>query len=349
MNKSQARTSTQKVFTENAKLSPSAKINLYEIDITELAQWMNIVTDGEISSDPDANVIRLHNNFKLFSKNIIWQGNTYIAAPLKEEGFELNSTGTAPTPKISVSIEENSGLEPVLGKLRNKINKVNGLIGAKFTKRATFIKHLDAANFHDIGFPVDYDEDPNAYFPDEIFYFERKTAESKNIIEFQLSTLLDLKNLKLPSRLVSASRCQFCYRGAGCLYEYNSRRTAIHGTASESTLPSTAPSAANDKNEKILDILNGLAGYTQFTSLKDRGKWEKGITYNIGDQIHIIRNNLRYYFIAKQNALNVDPPHPDFWIADICSKSIAGCNLRWGQKGTGYLRTSAFVSVNKVQ
>lgn len=346
MNKSQSQTSVQKVYSESSKLNPSTKITFFEIDITDLALDMSIVTDGEVSSDPDGNIIRLHNNYKLFSKNLVWQGNVYNVAPIAEDGFEINSVGKAPTPKISISIEENSGAEPILGKLRNKIDDINGLIGAKLTKKTTFLKHLDSENFLDMGFPQDYDEDSNAHFPDEVFYFERKTKESKNVIEFELSSLLDFKNTKLPNRIVSANRCPFCYRGAGCLYEYNSRRvTAEHGNTSESTLPDAAPSVANDRDERILDILKNLSGYTTYTSIKDRGKWQKGITYSMGDQVYIIRGNIKYYFVAKQSALDKAPPSKDFWIADNCSKSIKGCNLRWGGKNFGYLRYGGFPSV----
>lgn len=347
MNKSEAQESIKKITSESHKLDPSCKVIFYEIDITDLALDLSIVTDGEVSSNPNSNIIRLHNNYKLFSKNITWQGNTYIVAPIQEEGFEVSSTGTLPSPKISISIEENSGAEPILGKLRNKIDEINGLIGAKLTRKSTFVKYLDSDNFIDIDPPENFDPDPNAYFPDDIFYFNQKTRESKSVIEFELKSILDLRQLKLPNRIVSANQCPFMYRGAGCLYEYNARRnTAQHGTTSESTLPLSAPSIANDKNEKVLDVLKNKTGYTSQTSIKDRGKWRKGITYSLGDQVYITKGTINYYFVCIVENTNNAPPNKTYWFSDVCAKDLKGCGLRWKNKGQGLLRFGGFPSVN---
>lgn len=348
MNKSQAQTSIKKLNTESAKLNPSAVVVFYEIDITDLALDMSIVTDGEVSSLPNDNIIRLHNNFKLFSKSLNWQGNEYIVAPLEEEGFEVNSSGTIPEPKIRVSIEGNSGMEPILAKLKDKINKINGLIGAKLTRKSTFVKYLDADNFIEDEPPAGFDPDPNVHFPDSIFYFEKKSHESKNIIEFELSSLIDLNNLKLPNRIVSSTQCPFAYRGAGCMYEYKSRRVVNeHGTIAEADLPNSAPPVANDRDEKILDILKNQTGHTSYTSLKDRGEWQSGLTYNLGDTVFIQKRNIKYYFVCKVSNTNQAPPNGTYWIFDMCGKKVSSCNMRWGNKGSGFLRYGGFASVNR--
>lgn len=349
MNKSEAQSSILKLNTENNKLNPSVKIIFYEIDLTDLALDLSIITNGEVNSNPDSNIIRLHNNFKLFSKNLIWQGKTYHVAPIQEEGFEVNSTGTAPTPKLSISVEDDSGAEPVLAKIKTKIRDLNGLIGAKLTRKSTFVKYLDSENFIEIEPPEDFDPDPNAHFPDDVFYFDRKSKESKNIIEYEFSSLLDLKSAKLPNRIVSATKCPFQYRGAGCLYEYKSRRvTSQHGNILESTLPEVAVSVANDKNERIMDILKNQTGFTSTTTITDRGQWQKNVTYSLADQVYIPKNGIKYYFVCKKSNTNISPPNQTYWITDSCAKDPTGCGLRWRLKGTGFLRTGAFVSASRI-
>lgn len=349
MNKSEAQQSIKKINNESGKLNPSAKIIFYEIDATDLALDLSIVTDGEVNSDPNSNILRFHNNYKLFSKNLIWQGDIYNVAPIAEDGFEINSTGTSPQPKLSISIEENSGLEPLLGKLRNKIDQLNGLVGAKVTRKSTFVKYLDGQNFIDILPPEDFDPDPNAYFPDDVFYIDRKSKDSKNIIELELTSLIDLKGLKLPNSIVSATKCRFNYRGAGCLYEYNSRRNVHqHGSTSESKLPNSAISVTNDRNELITDILKNKTGHTATTSIKDRGEWKKGLTYNLGDQVFITKSNINYYFVCSADALNIPPPNSTYWIADQCSGTTRGCQFRWGRINQGFLRIGSFAGTDKI-
>ena len=50
------------------------------------------------------------------------------------------------------------------------------------------------------------------------------------------------------------------------------------------------------------------------------------------------KNNIKYYFIARQDipsrtTTEFAPPNPDYWVADLCSKTLEGCKLRWGQNG----------------
>ena len=68
------------------------------------------------------------------------------------------------------------------------------------------------------------------------------------------------------------------------------------------------------------------------------GVWKKGNTYTKGDCIYMEKNNIKYYFIARQDipsrtTTEFAPPNPDYWVADLCSKTLEGCKLRWGQNG----------------
>src|SRR5574343_15244 len=98
MTPTQAQTSLKNYNTESFNLTPTTIIELFEIDISVLFD------DQENIGNVSTSVFRFHNNLKLTQNNIIWRGNIYIAAPIKTEGFEYNSQGTIPTPKISLSV-----------------------------------------------------------------------------------------------------------------------------------------------------------------------------------------------------------------------------------------------------
>jgi len=89
------------------------------------------------------------------------------------------------------------------------------LLGAKVTRKRTMQKYLDAVNF-DAG--VNPNADPTAEFPDDIYYIERKTGESKTVVEFELSASFDVQGVRLPRRQIIQNICPWKYRGAECGY-----------------------------------------------------------------------------------------------------------------------------------
>jgi lambda family phage minor tail protein L len=76
------------------------------------------------------------------------------------------------------------------------------------------LKYLDAANFP-AGNPT---ADPDAEFPLDIFYVDRKGAESNEIVEFELAPAFDLTNVMIPKRQIIQNMCVWKYRGAECGY-----------------------------------------------------------------------------------------------------------------------------------
>ena len=66
--------------------------------IVELFDFeLNTAQHGETT------VHRFTNTKNELGANIVWQGNTYTAIPLKAEGYEASGQGTLPRPNISVS------------------------------------------------------------------------------------------------------------------------------------------------------------------------------------------------------------------------------------------------------
>ncbi|WP_285301982.1 phage minor tail protein L, partial [Stenotrophomonas maltophilia group sp. Smal13] len=64
--------------------------------------------------------------------------------------------------------------------------------------------------------------DPNEHFLDEIWFIERKVAETKEVVEFELTTAIDLNGEQLPGRQIISGVCGWLirggYRGPFCGY-----------------------------------------------------------------------------------------------------------------------------------
>lgn len=64
--------------------------------------------------------------------------------------------------------------------------------------------------------------DSNEHFEDEIWFIERKVAETKEMVEFELATAIDLNGEVLPGRQIMSNVCTWLlrggYRGPYCSY-----------------------------------------------------------------------------------------------------------------------------------
>lgn len=140
------------------------------------------------------------NQLKPDETKIVWQGRTYEPLPIASTGYERNTTGQIPQPTLTVA--------NVFGTFTQVIAAYDDLVGAKVTRRRTLGKYLD-------GSPT---ADPTQEFPLDIYYIERKTAESALTITWQLASVLDLEGLQLPRRIITQNYCQWKYRSAECGY-----------------------------------------------------------------------------------------------------------------------------------
>ena len=355
MDKGQAKKSIKSLLFEASNLTPSSLMTLFEVDLSTVVKSIgsSLVQDGtEVginfeTAGGEENILRFHNNIKAMNCYIYWQGNTYFPAPIHAEGFDISARGTLPTPILRVTAQKEEGIE-ALSILRRAIHKYGDIIGAKVTRIRTFAKYLDSKNFSDISqinnsqgsytnpFPDQYEPDPYAEFPRDIFYVERKSYENKINIEYELSALLDVEGIKLPRRRVLSQRCSFTYRGCGCFYEQKANSSGIYEKCdlrqSQLTMPEDAPPVATDKDEDISRIVAS-------TELKNAGTWSSSKQYQAGEYVSMQKGGYNYYFVARTTipsgqGTKFAPPNPDYWVADMCSKSLTGCRKRWGTKGS---------------
>ena len=360
VDKEQAKKSIKSLMHELTNLTPSSLMTLFEIDFTNVVQSINssLVKDSnEIGLFPNfeqgkENILRFHNNIKVFNSYIIWQGKTFFPAPIMAEGFEITSRGVLPSPTLSLTSQTEEGIE-ALSIIRRVIRKYGDIVGAKVTRIRTFAKFLDKNNFSDISnpdsqrgiyasnFPEEYEPDPYAELPRDVFFVERKASEDKTSIRYELSSSLDVEGVKLPRRVVTASKCGFTYRGCGCFYEGDGnsaqsladhvyKKCGIRRT--DLTLPEDAPPVATINDQNIKDMI----GVSEFVF---KGRYSSKAFYESGDYIYMEKNGVRYYFVAKVDIpatenTEYSPPNPDFWIADLCSKTLQGCRKRWGAQGS---------------
>ena len=176
--------STAPIITDLQKINPSAIIELF-----------TITTDAALHGS--AQTYRIHNGTSLNANgDIIWAGNTYVKMPIEAEGFAFQK-GQLPRPTLRVS----NALGTITAILLN-VNSVtagNDLTGATVTRIRTLARYLDSINFpgntNPLGTP-----DPTAEFPQEIYKIDRKSAENREIVEFELAAVFDLAGIRAPKR-----------------------------------------------------------------------------------------------------------------------------------------------------
>lgn len=156
-----------------------------------------------------------------------WKGETYEPLPIEASGFERTTQGQIPTPELTVA--------NVLGTLASVVNALDDLVGAKVVRRRTLLKYLDNGT----------EPDSSQEFPEDIFYIERKIAETSVTITWQLASKIDLEGLLLPRRVITQNHCLWRYRGPECGY-------SGPPVANEFDLPPTGGSTA------YIDALNAL-------------------------------------------------------------------------------------------
>lgn len=352
ISKSEAQTSIKSANRESQGLEVSSIIDLFEIDISDILFDLNIIENIDTSID-GSSFFRFHNNNKLINQNITWRNRIYYPIPIEATQFAQNGDGRLPKPKLVMTVSE--GSFEVFADFKRQLNMIGDLTGAKITRYRTFASKLIESNFPD-GLPDGFEPDENCELSREVFYIERKTREDKYTLEFELSSPLDFEHVYIPRSIITNDYCRFQYRGSGCCYEYDSRRNSSeHENAN---LPSKARSVANSNDESILLLLNEDTQETDinYVNILDRGKWASNISYSKGNQVYISKNNINYYFVAKTSVPSGNiPPNSTYWIADVCSRKISGCKLRYGngtdgsEAKNGNLPIGSFKGVNRIR
>lgn len=187
------------LYSEIQGVAPSAIIELFKLDLNLEQHGVN-------------ETYRFHAGVNLNNGGeVVWAGESYMRFPVEADGFEYSGNGQLPRPKIRVS--------NILGTITAVMAGLpSGIEGAKVTRIRTLARYLDPVNFPDSVNPY---ADETAEFPREIYYIDRKSTETRDVIEFELAAAFDLAGVSAPKRQCIANICQWEYRSAECGYARN--------------------------------------------------------------------------------------------------------------------------------
>ena len=176
-------------FSDVQSTNPSAVIELFTLQL-----------DNDLHCA--TTTYYFHSGSKINANNKIrWQGVDYLRFPIKAEGF-ASQRGQLPRPKLTIS--NATGLISSILLTVNETTTGNDLTGAKVTRIRTFAKFIDASNFAD---GQNATADPTAESSREIFLIDRKSAENRDVVEFELAAPTDLAGVRIPQR--QCTRAEF--------------------------------------------------------------------------------------------------------------------------------------------
>jgi lambda family phage minor tail protein L len=180
-------TVNSKIFSSLQDINPSAIIELFTLQLSTALHGDNTIYRFHAGSNLNAN------------GKIIWDGNVYLRFPIQASGFAFQK-GQLPRPKLTIS--NATGLISAILLSVNETTTGNDLTGATVTRIRTLAKFIDAANFAD---GTNATADPNAEFPQEIYAIDRKSTETREIVEFELAAPTDLAGVRIPGRQATRS------------------------------------------------------------------------------------------------------------------------------------------------
>jgi lambda family phage minor tail protein L len=182
--------STDPVFSDIQKVNPSAIIELFTLTLDNALHGATTVYRFHAGTNLDAN------------GKIVWAGNEYLRFPVQATGFAYQR-GQLPRPTLTVSNMGSPSISAILLTV-NQTTAGNDLTGAKVVRIRTMARFLDAANFsgaiNPFGTP-----DSTAEFPQEIYYIDRKSAENREIVSWELAAVFDLAGIRSPKRQCTRS------------------------------------------------------------------------------------------------------------------------------------------------
>ncbi|HCY86588.1 MAG TPA: phage minor tail protein L [Desulfobacteraceae bacterium] len=164
----------------------SGKISFFNIDLTGIGGGVFHITPGTAGGPP-----------------VSFAGNTYISLPVTIEGMKWEGNGKMPRPTMEISNITLAMLAEVVA--------LQDLVGGKVERIQTYEKYLDGMA----------GADTTAHFPKDVYFINRKIAQSKQLLKFELKSPVDLENLTIPRRKVLKT-CRLRYRvWNGTAFDYS--------------------------------------------------------------------------------------------------------------------------------
>ena len=184
-------------------MSSSAIVsNLQNTNPSAIIELFTLALDNSLHGA--TTVYRFHAGSSLKDNGeIVWAGNSYQRFPVKAEGFQY---GKGQLPRPTLTFSNALGTLSAILLLVNQTTTGNDLTGATVKRIRTQARFLDAANF-----PSDVNPygtpDNTAEFPQEIYIIDRKAAENRTVVSFELAAVFDMAGVRAPKR--QCTRAEF--------------------------------------------------------------------------------------------------------------------------------------------
>lgn len=198
------------INSDYQKLEPGDAVRLFSVDGTAFGVGEVLRFHSHSTPHSEAEILAAGGDeSKLPAKSIWWQGDEYKAWPCQIEGLEKSTGGESAQPKLSVANLDGSITALCLA--------YDDLLQAKVTIHDTLTQYLDARNFPGGNPMADATQEKL-----QVWYIDAKTSETSEVVEFALSSPMDLQGLMIPTRQLH-SLCTWCIRnkyrtGDGCDY-----------------------------------------------------------------------------------------------------------------------------------
>lgn len=181
----------QKTLIELNKISQSAMIELFDVDLSKITN--------------DKTIFRFHNGLNELRQSITWQCNIYEPYPIQARGFERNGQGTSNRPTLTVA--------NISGLITGLADDYEDLLGAIVVRRQVMVKFLDSINFAN----GNNEADPTQEIISN-YIIERLTSLTAEIATFELALPCETDGALIPARVIIAHTCAWQYRSVECGY-----------------------------------------------------------------------------------------------------------------------------------
>jgi lambda family phage minor tail protein L len=187
---------TDTIIQAVQRLNPGARVVLYELDCRP------------ITGGGEGDILRFHGY--TYNGVITWQGKDYSPTSIETNGFERTSD-QQPTPRVRIG--------NIDGSISTLCYQYQDLVDAELWVHTTYEQFLDGHA----------EADPTQEFAPDLWIVSRRSADTGDMVEFELANPMDLGNVQLPRRTVTelcswitlggqAKGARTGYRGPLCGY-----------------------------------------------------------------------------------------------------------------------------------
>ena len=198
------------INSDYQKLEPGDTVRLFSVDGTAFGVGEVMRFHSHSIPHSEAEILAAGGDeSKLAAKSVWWQGQEYKAWPCQIEGIEKSTGGESARPVLRVANLDASITALCLA--------YDDMLQAKVSIHDTLAQYLDARNFPGGNPTADASQEKI-----QVWYIDAKTSETNEVVEFALSSPMDLQGLMIPTRQLH-SLCTWCIRnkyrtGDGCDY-----------------------------------------------------------------------------------------------------------------------------------